>query len=273
MSDVLREASETAARERGRLEAGGLVRRALVKVRFLGTEDAARSGLRYQPVAWLAIAVAAVAFWFPGRPAPRTAAITLPPTPFTAANTPPTTTPSPIAPPTTLPAPVTFTSPPVTSFTPPTATTTTTTTPEPVALAVRGFGWASSLSGVPNNGVPDGTMPIANRLGNLDKASFVRLSGTATSLTLREDTSGAREAIGTGKVVACRITDASWEEKPDQALADAPAWDAKDCAPGTESDNTWTFDLARFADRAGEAGLALVPAADAPADFQVTFAT
>jgi hypothetical protein len=115
-------------------------------------------------------------------------------------------------------------------------------------------------------------MPVATRLGNLDKATFIRLSGTRTSLTLHEDTSGAREAIGTGKIVACRITDPSWEEKPDQALADAPTWATDTCVVGTESDNTWTFDLTPFSDRTSDAGFALVPAPDAPADFQVTFA-
>jgi hypothetical protein len=272
MSGVLREASETAARERVRLVAGSWHTRLLLKLRFLGSEDAARSGLRYQPVAWSAIALVAVAFFFPGRPESPTTPAAFVPAPFTPA-TPPTTLAAPAVAPSTVPLPAAFSAPPATSFVPPATTTTTTSIiPDPVALVVRGFGWGSSLSGVPNNGVPDGTMPVAKRLGNLDKASFIRLSGTATVLTLLEDTAGAREAIGDGLVVACAITDAGWEEKPDQALADAPSWDANACVTGIERDDTWTFDFSAFDDRAGQAGFALVPAPGAPADFQLTFA-
>lgn len=278
MSTVLREASDTAARERVRLEAGSWVKRLALKIGFLGSEDAARSGLRYQPVAWTAIAIVAIAFVFPGRPEPKPEPTAFAAPPFAAVTTPPTTLPSQPVTPTTLPLPgANLSSPPPIVFVPPpssgtatTFTTSTTAPPAPVPLAVRGFGWANSLSGVPTD-VPDGTMPVATRLGDLDKASFIRLSGTATTLTLREDTDGAREALGAGLVVACPITEPGWEEKPDQPLADAPVWDADACVAGAESDNTWVFDLSGFADRAGQAGFALVPASGAPADFQITF--
>lgn len=276
MSAVLRESTDTATRERVRLEAGSWVKRALLKVGFLGSEDAARSGLRYQPVAWAAIAIVAIAFFFPGRPDPKPEPVAFTPAPFAPAITPPTTAPAAIAPPAppAVPVPSATFSPPVTTFMPPPASTFTSPTTVPATeepLLVRGFGWASSLSGVPSNDVPEGTMPVGSRLGNIDKVSFIRLSGTATSLSLHEDTAGAREALGAGLVVACQITDPGWEEKPDQALADAPAWQANSCVAGEESDNTWVFDLSRFADIAGQAGFALVPAPDAPADFQVTF--
>lgn len=285
MSTVLRESSETAKRERLRLEtvAGSsrviaVLRRASTRLRHLGSEDAAKSGLRYQPVAWTAIVLAAIAFYFPGRsdsggdaPVAQPAAtiVQAPPTTLPAQETPPTTVPLPSA--TLTPAPTTFTTTP--SVAAPPATTTPESAPAPVALSVRGFGWASSLSGsaVSTNGVPEGTMPVANRLGQLDKASFLRLAGTATTLTLIEDTDGAREAIGAGTVVICPITDAGWAEKPDQSLDDAPAWNADACIAGTEKDNTWVFDLSSFGDPSAQNGFALVPDAGAPADFQVTF--
>jgi hypothetical protein len=138
---------------------------------------------------------------------------------------------------------------------------------------VRGFGWAAALSGsgLSTADVPEGSMPVANRLGQVDKVSFVRLSGTAATLTLTEDADGAREALGAGAVAACAITDPSWQEGPDQSMDAAPTWDADSCVAGIETDGSWTFDLSRFADVAGDAGFALVPDASAPADFQVTF--
>lgn len=279
---VLRESSETAARERARLEASAgrsrlaaLLHRAPERARHLGSEEAARSGLRYQPVAWTAIVVAAVAFYFPGRPEPEAGTVAaLPPRAVTLVAPTTTVPPAPVTPAPVPPPSATFTPPPTVFTPPPSRSTSPTTMPVAAAqqpLTVRGFGWASSLSGVGTAEVPDGTMPVASRLGQLDKASFVRLSGTATTLTLVEEPSGAREAIGPGVVVACPISDAGWAEEPDQSMDDAPAWDAARCVAGVEQDDTWTFDLSGFDDRTGDTGFALVPDASAPPDFQVTF--
>lgn len=114
-------------------------------------------------------------------------------------------------------------------------------------------------------------MPVAARLGRLDKVSFARLSGTSTTLTLVEDPDGAREAIGPGVVVACPITDGGWAEEADQSMDDAPPWDEARCVAGVEDNDTWVFDLSGFDDRDGDGGFALVPDASAPPDFQVTF--
>lgn len=287
MSTILRESSEAAALERARLEAGAgrsrvgaLLHRAPDRVRHLGSEQAARSGLRYQPVVWTAIIVAAVAFYFPGRSEPEAGTAALPPRVVTLV-TPTTVPPAPAraaVTPTTLPAPAaTFTPTPRTfSPPPPRSTPPTTAAPAPAPeqpLSVRGFGWASSLSGsgVSTAEVPEGTMPVASRLGQLDKASFVRLAGSSTTLALVEDSEGAREAIGPGVVVACPITEGDWDEEPDQSMDAAPAWDDARCIAGVEDNDTWVFDLSGFDDRAGEGGFALVPDASAPPDFQITF--
>jgi hypothetical protein len=287
---VLRESSETAARERVRLEtavgrsrAAALAARVPVIARHLGSEEAARSGLRYQPVVWTVIVVAAVAFFWPGRPDSPTApaaATAFPPRTAVV----PTTTPTTAAPASPTPAPVAPLAPARPLPSRPATTTATTAAPAApapapspapvVALSVREFGWAAALSGsgLSTADVPEGTMPVANRLGQLDKVSFVRLDGTDTTLTLREDAAGAREAVGAALVVACPITDPSWVAGPDQSLDDAPSWDDAACVAGSEADGAWTFDLSRFDGRDGPTGFALVPATDAPADFQVTFA-
>ena len=74
MSTVLRESSETAARERLRLETGegrsrlaAALRRAPMKLGHLGSEEAAKSGLRYQPVVWKGKALPPIAVYYPGR--------------------------------------------------------------------------------------------------------------------------------------------------------------------------------------------------------------
>lgn len=289
---ILRDARETAARQRerlalgaGRSRAAAALQRIPLVARAATSEAAARSGLRYQPVAWTAISLVAIAWWFPGRhDAGQPTAAAAVPAPFATTTTiaapsatsevpaitsPPVALQRPASPPisTTRPAPSGGTTSPAT---PPTTSPAPTST---APLTVRGFGWASRLSGtgVSAAEVPEGSMPVANRLGQLDKASFVRLSGGETTLRLSEVEEGAREAIGAGTVMACPITTADWQEAPDQSFDDAPAWDATTCVAGVEDDGVWTFDLSGL-DVDGDAGFALVPDPSGPADFQVTFA-
>lgn len=288
----LQPVSATAARERARLEARrgrsgplALLSQLLLSVRHLGSEEAARSGLRYQPIAWTVIAIVAISAIFPGRQdvARLTGERAQTPTYRDPSATTPTVG---SAPPGSAPLDTgafTFTyTPPAASespfFTPPNTippSTPTTLPPEAtVPLAVRGFGWAGSLSGTAlgTATVPSGRMPVGARAGSLDKVTFLRLRGTTDILTLVEDTAGAREALGAGAVRACAITEATWSEHPNQAMADAPAIDTDHCAEGVESaGNTWTFDLSSFATRTSDYGFALLPAATAPADFQLTF--
>jgi hypothetical protein len=141
-------------------------------------------------------------------------------------------------------------------------------------LSIRGGGWASRLPATPLPGdeVADGTFPVANRLGSVDRVSFLRLAGDATVLVLAEDPDASREALGAGAVAACPIEDDGWDEEPEQSFDDAPTWSEDSCVAGVEADGRWTFDLSSFEDRTGDAGFALVPTVDAPADFQVAFA-
>lgn len=289
---ALQPVSATAARERARLEARegrsrplALLTQLGMRMRHLGSEQAATSGLRYQPVAWTVIAVVVITSVFPGRQdAARFAGeIAQPPFGRDPSTTPTTVGATPEGPPPFDGGSFGFTyTPPAPSessfFTPPDTippTTPTTLPPEAtVALTVRGFGWASSLSGTALGAatVPAGTMPVGTRAGRLDKVSFLRLSGTTDTLTLAEDTAGAREALGAGGVRACAILDDTWSEQPDQALADAPAIDTDHCVDGVEAPGSnWSFDLSSFANRTGRSGFALLPSAVAPADFQLTF--
>jgi hypothetical protein len=287
---VLRDPQEAAVRQRERLAASAgrsrpaaLLRRLPLVARAATTEEAARAGLRYQPVAWTVIAVVAIAWWVPGRDDGERASGALAAAPFVTTTTAPAA-PAPDAPAGPPSVPSVSLSPPATTpvtsgSRAPAASAPPSSSPSPAAaapatpLAVRGFGWASRLSGtgVSAAEVPEETIPVANRLGQLDKASFVRLAGTATTLELTEVDEGAREAIGAGLVVACPITDAAWSEDPDQSLDAAPSWDATACVTGVEDDGVWTFDLSGF-DADGDAGFALVPDASAPADFQIAFA-
>lgn len=291
---TLRPAGETAAKERARQDRlrgrNGLL--AFVaelgpKLRRLGGADAAREGLRYRPVIWTVIVVVAVAFFFPGRDGGNGADVAVASSPTTVPFVP---TSSPDAADATAPTTIPITSPPTTRFVVPapaapaprvsatpttavahTTTTTTTAPPPPVPLSVSGWGWAGSTGAVDVSvsPVPEGTLPVANRLGGVDKVSFVRLTGTATTLRLEEDVEGAREALGAAAIQLCPIEDAGWAEEPGQSMDAAPTW-ADSCVAGVEADDAWTFDLSGLGDPASPNGFALVPGADAPADFQVT---
>jgi hypothetical protein len=141
---------------------------------------------------------------------------------------------------------------------------------------VRELGWATAQAGNPvaTAGIPEGGMPVGKRLGEVDKISFVRLSGSSSVLTLHvvEDPTATRLADSAG-VRACRITESSWKAQTGVALDQAPSYDKSACAVGRAGDDgTWTFDLRAFDDAADARGFALVPTADAASDFQVVFA-
>ena len=292
--DVLRPAAVTAERERIRLEqtadrsaTGRLAVRARLGTRRLGTAEAAADGLRYRPVAWTVIAVLAVAWYLPGwsdpplvpeiAASPSPVATAVPearPDPPQAPAPPDIDTGSPL--PAFDPAPVSVVSRPSpgsapTPFTPPTDPAGDGGAEAP--LTIRGSGWATRLppTPLPGDDVPDGTLPVGNRIGTVDRVSFVRLSGDGATLELDEDGDAAREALGAAAVALCPILDGAWSEGPEQSFDDAPEWDEESCVGGAESGDRWTFDLGSFDDRTGDAGFALVPTTDAPPDFQVAF--
>ncbi len=287
-------ASVTAVRERERLQLadgrrGPFRLLALLRpgIRHLGSAQAAQNGLRYRPVAWTLIVIAALAFYLPGRSdtpvASQPVAAPSPVVPVTPSETPaPPDGPQPTAPLDFTPvAPLpSFSGAPVPTEPPPgepTPTTAPTSTddgaPPTTPLSVRGWAWASRLPAtpLPTDAVAEGTVPVANRLGSVDRVSFLRLSGSDTRLVLTEHSGSAREALGPGMVAICPVLDSDWEETPGQSFDDAPRWDPEACVGGIETADTWTFDVSRFEDRAGDAGFALVPTVEAPPDFQVAF--
>lgn len=140
-------------------------------------------------------------------------------------------------------------------------------------LELRSTAWASRTAGTPlaASGVPEMSLPVGSRVNVLDKASFVRLSGDAPTLVLGEVAEGRRGDAAAARLQACRITDESWKDEQAQSFESAPSWDPQACVPGERADDgRWSFDLSQFPTRTDDRGFALVPGADAPADFQVS---
>lgn len=286
-------ASSTAERERerlrraqGRTGPARLVALAVPGIRHLGSAQAAQNGLRYRPVAWTLIALVAVAFHLPGRPdrtpasqtiaAPAPVVTSVPPQ--AAAEDPPPVPPTPEFTPV-APLP-TFPSAPLPA--PPSPEPTGPTGPLPFGgdtpelatpLSVRGWSWASRLpvTPLPTDAVADDTVPVANRLGTVERVAFLRLTGDETELVLVEDDDSAREALGPAMVAICPVLDDGWETGPGKSFDEAPAWDTETCVGGVEDDGTWTFDLSAAPDRDADTGFALVPTVEAPADFNIAF--
>ena len=155
----------------------------------------------------------------------------------------------------------------------PIPTTTSTTAISP--LRIRASGWSTRTAGTPlaSEGVPTNALPVGRRLGADDKLSFVRLTGTATVLSLQigpEDGQRSPEEAG---VVACPVT-SDWQPAEAMSFSNDPTYDCSSPAAGQrQPDGSWTFDLSAFPDRTGDKGFALVPSGDDPlADWQVAFA-
>lgn len=135
--------------------------------------------------------------------------------------------------------------------------------------------WATATAGTPfaDLDVPEGSLPVGTRLGQQDKRSYLMLTGTSTTLVLREDETGAR-AAETAIVQACQIVDAGWEGGEAKAFDEAPEHDPAKCVSGSRGgDGNWSFDLSSFAAPTDERGVALLSGPDAPIDFQVAFTT
>lgn len=150
----------------------------------------------------------------------------------------------------------------------------TTTQQQARPLRTTVTGWASATGGTPvgSTGVPDQSLPVGNRFGQTDKASFVRLSGTAGALFLKEKPEGSRTTSGAVSVRACQITTSGWQAANNMTFDQAPDYDTTNCTVGTRSaDGVWRFDMAAFADPTDDRGLALLPAPGASIDFQVAF--
>jgi hypothetical protein len=143
-----------------------------------------------------------------------------------------------------------------------------------VPLTVSAKAWASQTSGTPvaGLGVPAGSLPVGNRLGRTDKTSFVRLTGTDTSLTLQLADASGQRSPESAAISACRITDRGWKEGEALSFSAAPKYDTNECLIGARnSDGTWTFNFLGYEDVTDDRGWALIPGPGAPVDFQVAF--
>lgn len=140
-------------------------------------------------------------------------------------------------------------------------------------LMIVAAGWASTAGGTPigSTGVPEGTLPVGKRIGQVDKYSFVRLEGEQKVLSLAVNSEGERTTTGTPGVSICQITEEGWAEATNVPSDAAPEYDEATCVPGDPGDGTtWTFNLLTFTAPDDPRGFALVPTGDS-VDFQVTF--
>lgn len=145
----------------------------------------------------------------------------------------------------------------------------------PEALRIAAAGYASTTGGTPlPPEVPEGSLPVGSRVDQVDKASYIRLSGSGSTLVLTELSEGRRGTdFESAPVQACQITDPGWQAADNMSFDQAPAHDPELCVPASMlSDGRWSIPLTMFADPTDDRGLALVPAPEAPIDFQVTFA-
>jgi hypothetical protein len=152
------------------------------------------------------------------------------------------------------------------------ATSATTVAAQP--LRISDATWATRTAGTPlaTEGVPEGSLPVGKRLGQDDKQSFIRLSGTAATLTLRLAAPEGQRSADMATIQACPINNAGWYSGEAVAWDARPAYSTDGCIAGTRgADGSWTFDFGAIADRGGQRGFALVPGPDAPIDFQIAF--
>ena len=139
----------------------------------------------------------------------------------------------------------------------------------PIPLTIAESAWFGEG---PAADVPATGLPVAERLG-MQRVSVVRLDGTASTLVLGlADAPSGQQGEGLATIRVCRVTEAGWKSAPAQPAADEPASDCTDAVSGVRgADGRWSFDLSRFAQRAGGAGFVLRPGVAGGPPFQVVF--
>lgn len=140
----------------------------------------------------------------------------------------------------------------------------------PAQILASGWVTANAASPVATLGVPEGSLPVGQRLGSEDKRSYVRLGGGGL-LELAEDPAGTFNTDA-AFIRACPVASAAPPPDPGTPIEDAPAFDADACVDGTRGDDgTWTFDLAqRRRDAITDFAIVATPTNPA-ATFQVAF--
>ena len=140
-------------------------------------------------------------------------------------------------------------------------------------LTIVAAGWASAGGGTPlgSTGVPASALPVAKRIGQVDKYSFVRLEGEQKVLSVKVNPEGGRTTTGDVGVSICQITEGGWAEGENVPSDAAPAYDAATCVAGDPGDGTaWLFNLVTFSSPADPRGFALVPTGES-IDYQINF--
>lgn len=130
--------------------------------------------------------------------------------------------------------------------------------------------YASASRPLVDGGEPGQLLPVGTLLGQDDKRSYLRFDRVPVSaLTLMLDEDPRRQLLSVG-VLACAITEESWEFKDGAPLDQAPTHDPDRCVAGERGEGAFTFGIgsldARF-------GVALIPDATTPGTTaRVTFA-
>lgn len=132
--------------------------------------------------------------------------------------------------------------------------------------------WMSQSAGTPlaASGVPEKSFPVGKALGQEDKVTFLRISGSPDRIRLKEHAEGQRSP-DTAVIQVCLVKTVGWSSGEAVASGDAPERDCTVSVLGVRSDDgTWSFDLRPFEGRSGD-GFSFAPAPDSPLDFQVAF--
>jgi hypothetical protein len=151
---------------------------------------------------------------------------------------------------------------------------------QPAPVSVVSGGYASARAGTPlaTFGVPQGSVAVAAQAGQIDKVSYLRLTGAGEPLELLVDPEGMNRLDPLAGLTLCFVTTPEWKVgQGDVAPEDGPAYDCTNGIEGARSPagdpagERWNFDVSRV-DLTTVLGVAIVPTTGPLApDFQIVF--
>jgi hypothetical protein len=143
-------------------------------------------------------------------------------------------------------------------------------------LRITGGGYAAADAGTPlaTAGVPDGSVAVGSRAGQVDKVTYLRLVGDPGLLQLKVDASGSNVLDADAVLAACPVTQAGWKVgHGDVTPAAGPQYSCSLSSPGVRSSDgtTWAFDLSSLDMSNGVAIVPVVSTTEVTKSFQVVF--
>lgn len=144
---------------------------------------------------------------------------------------------------------------------------------EPEPLRITKSGYSSSTGGTPlEQEPPEGGLPVTAIAGDVQRRSFIAVSGDESVLKLKPIDDPANAGVESAVVRACTVVLEDWKAERGQSMDDEPLWQ-EPCVDGKRgADGVFSFDLSKLGKPSDLAGITLTAGTLNAQTFNIVFA-